>query len=307
MALRRSLAVFVSNVTLLLACAHGTAVGTAEVTAATLRTPFDASHIVAQTGGDADIAGSVVQVTFPREDVSVDVDGWKRVPAQAGLVSWVAFAPSDKPNVEAIVSGDLVLFEDEVDATLGAALDHGLDVTALDARFFFDSPPVRFMHVSGEGTVDSLAQAVRAAIDAPIEVRRRSPHPKAQIFGANVPTSTRVDAAKLDAILGVRGTQTGGMYRATLARATMGQGSWTAFAGTNGDAVASGEFVAPESALQPVLRALHRDGIYVVSIRADTTPAPARRYVVSYWGRGVATSLATTIKHAATVMSQSAS
>ena len=304
MALRRPLAVFVSHVTLLLACAHGTPVGTAEVTAATLRTPFDASHIVAQTGGEPEIAGSVIQVTFLREDVSVDVDGWKRVPGQAGLVSWFAFAPSDQPNVEATVSGDLALFEDEVDATLGVALDHGLDVTALEARYFFDSPAVRFMHVSGEGTVDSLAQAVRATLDAPREVRKRSPHPKSQIFGANVPTSTRVDPVKLDAILGVRGTQAGGTYRATLARATMGQGSWTSFAGTNGDAVATGDFVVTENALQPVLRALHRDSVYVTSIHTDTSPGPARRWVVTYWGRGVATSLAATLKHTATVMLQ---
>ncbi len=304
MALRRPLAVFVSHVTLLLACAHGRAVGTAEVTEATLRTPFDASHIVAQTGGEPEIVGSVVQVTFPREDVSVDVDGWKRVPAQAGLVSWVAFAPSDKPNVEAIVSGDLAVFEDEVDATLGAALDHGLDVTSLESRWFFDSPPVRFMHVSGEGTVDALAQAVRATLDTPREVRKRAPHPKAQIFGANVPTSTRVDPAKLDAILGARGTQASGIYRATLSRAAIGQGSWTSFAGTNGDAVATGDFVVTEDALQPVLRALHRDGIYIVAIHVDMNRTPARRYVVSYWGRGVATSLAATIKHTATVMFQ---
>jgi hypothetical protein len=303
MALRRSLAFFVSNVTLLLACAHP-AVGTAELTAATLRTPINASRVVAETGGDADVAGSVVQVTFPREDVSVEVDGWKRVPAQMGLVSWVAFAPSNKPDVEANVSGELALFEDEVDATIGAAIDHGLDVTALDGRFFFDAPAVRFMHVTGEGAVTSLAKAVRATMNAQVAVRQRSPHPRSQLFGAAVPTSARVDAKKLDAILEARGVRGAATYRATLVRATAGQGTWTAFAGTDGDAVATGDFAVSEAALQPVIRALHQDGLYIVSIRSDVVPAQ-KRFIVSYWGRGVATSLAATIKHAVNVMSQS--
>ena len=290
MALRRWLALFVSHVTLLVACAHRPVVGTAELTAAPLRTPLDASRIVAETGGDADLAGSVVQVTFPRDDVSVDIDGWKRVPAQMGLVSWVAFAPSNEGDVEATVSGDLALFEDEVDTAIGAAIDHGLAITALDARFFFDAPAVRFMHVTGEGDVALLAKAVRATMNAQLEVRRRSPHPRSQLFGASVPTSAHVDRKKLDAILGARGDENVATYRATLVHATMGRGTWTAFAGTEGDAVATGDFAVSESALQPVVRTLHQDGLYIVSIRPDA--AQVKRFIVSYWARGVATTVA---------------
>jgi len=39
-----------------------------------------------------------------------------------------------------MVMGDTVLFEDEVNAAMTAALDNGLSVTALHNHFFFDHP-----------------------------------------------------------------------------------------------------------------------------------------------------------------------
>ena len=53
--------------------------------------------------------------------------------------------------MEAMVMGDMVLFEDEVNAAMTAALDNGLNVTALHNHFFFDHPKVYFMHIEGEG------------------------------------------------------------------------------------------------------------------------------------------------------------
>ena len=47
--------------------------------------------------------------------------------------------------------GDTVLFEDEVNAAMSAALENGLNVTALHNHFFFDHPKVYFMHIEGEG------------------------------------------------------------------------------------------------------------------------------------------------------------
>jgi len=48
-----------------------------------------------------------------------------------------------------MVLGDTVLFEDEVNATMSAALDNRRNVTALHSHFFFDHPKVYFMHIEG--------------------------------------------------------------------------------------------------------------------------------------------------------------
>src|SRR5207245_4504067 len=98
----------------------------------------------------------VYKVTFPRNDVKIVVDGWT-MPPFMGLGTWAAFTKG--VHTEAMVMGDTVLFEDEVNAAMSAALDNGLNVTALHNHFFFDQPKVYFMHIEGEGATDKLAGA----------------------------------------------------------------------------------------------------------------------------------------------------
>src|SRR6266852_8760945 len=82
---------------------------------------------------------NVYKVTSPRTDVPVVVDQWT-MPPFMGLTSWAAFTPAKMAGV--MVMGDLVLFEDEVNPAMSAALNSGLQVTALHNHFFFDQPRV---------------------------------------------------------------------------------------------------------------------------------------------------------------------
>ncbi len=66
----------------------------------------------------------VYKITFPRAAVPITVDGW-RMPPFMGLGTWAAFAKG--ADSEAMMMGDTVLFEDEVNAAMSAALDNGLD------------------------------------------------------------------------------------------------------------------------------------------------------------------------------------
>src|SRR6266576_7328075 len=116
----------------------------------------------------------VYKISFPRNDVKVVVDGWT-MPPFMGLGTWAAFTQGS--HTEAMVMGDTVLFEDEVNPAMTAALDNGLNVTALHNHFFFDQPNVFFMHIEGEGSVDQLADAVRKVYDAVKTVRSAHPQP----------------------------------------------------------------------------------------------------------------------------------
>ena len=73
----------------------------------------------------------VYKVSSPRTDLKVSVDGWE-MPPFMGLTSWAAFMPDRKD--EAMVMGDLVLMQDEVNPVMSAALDNGLQVTALKCK-----------------------------------------------------------------------------------------------------------------------------------------------------------------------------
>src|SRR5688572_25193896 len=70
----------------------------------------------------------VFKVTSPRTDVKVAVDGWT-MPPFMGLTSWASFHAGSKGG--AMVMGDLVLMQDEVNPVLSELLDAGLQVTAL--------------------------------------------------------------------------------------------------------------------------------------------------------------------------------
>src|SRR5436309_5850872 len=158
------------------------------------------------------------KVTFPRNDVKVVVDGWT-MPPFMGLSTWAAFI--ETPN-GAMVMGDTVLFEDEVNAAMTAALDNGLNVTALHNHFFFDRPKVYFMHIEGEGGVDQLAGAVRKVYDKIKEVRAASPQPK-ESFGANaLPDKNSIYAEPLNQIFAMKGEENNGMVKYSVGRpATM--------------------------------------------------------------------------------------
>src|SRR5882762_2324952 len=116
----------------------------------------------------------VYKVSAPRTDLKISVDKWE-MPPFMGLTSWAAFMPGMKG--EAMVMGDLVLMQDEVNPVMSAALENGLQVTALHNHFFFDEPKVYFMHIGGEGDTATLAKGVRAALDTVKKVRAASPQP----------------------------------------------------------------------------------------------------------------------------------
>src|SRR5213592_3159000 len=116
----------------------------------------------------------VYKISFPRDDVNVSVDDWT-MPPFMGLGTWAAFTQGS--HTEAMVMGDTVLFEDEVNPVMSVALDNGLSVTALHNHFFFDQPKVFFMHIEGERRVDQLAGAVRKMYDLIKAIRGPSAKP----------------------------------------------------------------------------------------------------------------------------------
>ena len=244
-------------------------------------------------------AEDVYRVAFPRTDVKVTVEGRAMHPF-LGLTSWAAFTPDAHGGL--MVMGDLVLFEDEVNAAMSAALENGLEVTALHNHFFFESPRVMFMHIGGMGTAEKLAAAVRKALDKVKEIRTAQPVPGNKFEGKLVPDTNLITAAALDGILGVKGQVNAGMYKMAIGRKAtmhgkavnnqMGVNTWAAFAGTDASAFVDGDFAMVEGELQPVLKALRRAGINVVAIHNHMTHEDPQYVFLHYWGKGPAAVLA---------------
>ena len=256
-------------------------------------------------------AEGVYKFSFPRADELITVDG-RRMEPFMGLTSWAAFQPGKAAG--AMVMGDLVLFEDEVNATMSALLDADVAVTALHNHFFFDQPKLYFMHIGGEGKAKDLAAGVKKGLEAARKIRSKSPHPATTFSMACVPTTSVITADKLDAILGVKGQSKDGMYKAVIGRTVkmacgcevgkeMGVNTWAGFAGTDEVALVDGDFAVLESELQPVLKALRKANINIVAIHHHVTGESPRMLFLHYWGVGPAAELAKSVKSALSAQS----
>ena len=263
--------------------------------------------IDAQTGakGVYNAAEDVYRVTFPRTDVAVSIEGRTMHPFM-GLTSWAAFTPAAHGGL--MVMGDLVLFEDEVNAALSAALEHGLEVTALHNHFFFETPRVMFMHIGGMGDAKALASGVAAALAKVKEIRQASPQPTAGFSGIRTAAANAITAAAIDAILGAKGQTQAGMYKVNIGRKAlmhgktvanqMGVNTWAAFAGSDEAAFVDGDFAMLESEVQPVLKALRKNGINIVAMHNHMTHEEPQYIFLHYWGKGVAADLAKALRAA---------
>ncbi len=286
----------------------GSTFGSATVALGASGDSLDTANIERLTGlrGSFNADENVFKVTAPRTDLKISVDGWV-MPPFMGLTTWAAFTPGTES--EAMVMGDLVLMQDEVNPVMSALLDGGLAVTALHNHFFYDEPKVFFMHISGEGSVDMLAAGVRRALDTVKEIRAASPQPRGAFAGDAIPQTSAISAAPLEEILGVKGQAKDGMLKVVIGRKTtmscgcevgkeMGVNTWAAFAGSDALAIVDGDFAVLESELQGVLKSLRASTINVVAIHNHMTGETPRILFLHYWGTGSSIDLATAVKAA---------
>jgi hypothetical protein len=264
---------------------------------------LDTARIERLTGakGALDEKEAVFKVSVPRTDLAVSAAG-VRVTPPMGLTSWAAFKRAGNHTV---VMGDLVLLEDQVNPVMSAALDAGLEVTALHNHFFWDTPRVLFMHIAGMGDEAALASAVgRVLARIAATAGGRGEAPRAEID----PARTTLDPRRIDAILGRKGVLAAGVYKVVIGRparmhgneigSAMGVNTWAAFAGSDEQAVVDGDFAVIESELQAVLKALRGGRIQVVAIHHHMTGEEPRIVFLHYWGLGRTDDLARTLRAA---------
>ena len=235
-------------------------------------------------------------------DLNVSIDGVALKPAFA-LGGWLAFEPMGDT---AMMMGDLVLTESEINPVMEKLLAKGVEVTALHNHLLRANPPTFYMHVSGQGDPADLARKVRAALE-----ESRTP------FGVKPPAEAAAnsgfnfDTAKVEAAIGFKGRANGGVYQFGIARAdsikmqdmnvppAMGTAIAINFQSTGeGKAAITGDFVALESEVQPLIKALRENGIEVTAIHNHMVGEEPRAFFVHFWANDDAVKLASGL-HAA--------
>ena len=255
---------------------------------------IDWKKVDAALGKTATVSGEVHRYGIPRSDLHVTLDGVAIKPALA-LGGWVAFAPM---HGEATVMGDLVLLDTEIAPVMTKLLDGGLEITAVHNHILRATPATFYMHVGGRGDPVKMATVIRSALSA-------SATPFDQPTTAGPAPALDLDTAKLDQIMGVKGTAVGGVYQFGVPRRDpaneMGMQVTGALGGANGinfqptgngKAAITGDFLVTGSEVNPLIRALRAGDIEVTAIHNHMLDEQPRMFFIHFWANDDALKLA---------------
>jgi hypothetical protein len=263
---------------------------------------IDWKKVDAALGKTAAVSGEVHRYGLPRSDLHVTLDGVSIKPALA-LGGWVAFAPM---HGEAMLMGDLVLLESEITPVMTKLLDGGLDITAIHNHILRASPATFYMHVGGHGDPEKIASVIRAALSS----ASKTPFDPPATTSGPAP-AVDLDTAKLDEIMGVKGTANGGVYQFGVPRrdpimesgmqvnGALGGANAVNFQPTgNGKAAITGDFLVTGDEVNPLIRALRAGDIEVTAIHSHMLDEQPRLFFIHFWANDDALKLAKGIRAA---------
>jgi hypothetical protein len=266
--------------------------------------PLDTLAIERITGIKGKSSNGEYKVTIPQNDLSIEVDGFKIIPAM-GLGTWIDFAPS---SGGAMIMGDIVITETDLKPVQQEIIRQGLTISAIHNHFVRNHPNVMYMHLGGSGPADQLALKVKAVLDKIKEIRGGDP---SKGTASNEAVQNTLDTKRLDDILGYKAEMSKGVYKYTIGRPDvglkehgvsvttfMGFNTWAAFQGTPDHAAVAGDFTMLENEVAPVIKALVESGIEVVAVHNHMVHERPRIFFLHYWGIGNAEQLAKGLKAA---------
>jgi hypothetical protein len=262
---------------------------------------LDTAKIEQALGRPGQKIADVYRVGFPRTDLHVSVHGLAIKPGLA-LGSWAAFTGSDE---HAMVMGDLVLLEDEVNPVMEKLRASGFEISAVHNHLLDETPHVMYMHYMGHGAASELAASLRGALavsKTPLE------KPAADAVEEATPPSW---VKAVEDTLGRKGTLKGGVLSYGVPRSdtvTMGGMIIVPAAGVAeainfqaaeaGSVATTGDFVLTAEEVNPVISALEEHGILVTALHSHMLTEQPRLFFMHFWAVGSPQSVGEGIKAA---------
>jgi hypothetical protein len=241
-------------------------------------------------------AGGVLRVAMPRSDLNVKVQGVDVKPGFA-LGSYAAFKKMGK---DAMVMGDLVLLDEEVQDVMARLLAKGIAVTAIHNHLNEMTPHVMYMHYSGRGDAVQLATSLRDALSA-----SGTPLGQAAAAGSAASGGPEIDQKQVEAALGRTGRMNNGVLQVSVARAekitengmellpAMGVNTALNFQPTgDGKAAITGDFVLIGREVNAVAKTLRGHGIQVTALHNHGLGDNPRLFYMHFWANDDAVKLA---------------
>ena len=238
--------------------------------------------------------GDVIRFGMPRKDLHVVLNGIDIKPGLA-LGSWAAFK---RDGTGAMVMGDLVLTEDEVEPVMMKLQEGGIHESAIHNHLIGESPRVMYMHIASHGDAVQMAKAIHDAL-----ALTKTPGPDASP-AAQAPAELGFQK-QVEGILGHSGKVNGGVLQIGVPRSetitdsgmpvppSMGVATALNFQPTgNGKAAITGDFVLLGSEVNPVIKALRQNGIEVTALHGHMLMEEPRLFFMHFWANDDAVKLA---------------
>ena len=267
---------------------------------------LDTEKIDQALGRSGQKIGDVYKVGFPRTDLHVSVHGLAIKPGLA-LGSWAAFTGTDS---SAMVMGDLVLLEDELNPVMEKLRTAGFEISAVHNHLLDETPHVMYMHYMGHGAASQLAASLRAALavsKTPLE------KPAAAVEEAAPPAWVK----GVEDSVGRKGSFKGGVLSYGVPRAdtiTVAGMAIAPAAGVaesinfqaadSGKVATTGDFVLTADEVNPVISELQAHHILVTALHSHMLTEQPRLFFMHFWGQGspesVGAGIAAALKHVPT-------
>lgn len=252
-------------------------------------------------GKKATVVGSVHRYGLPRADLQVTLDGVTIKPALA-LGGWIAFEPS---RDGAMMMGDLVLTETELNPVMRSLLSNGVVITAVHNHLLRATPAPFYMHICSYGDPLKLAKVVRNALS-----NTKIPFAPSVVAVGELP-KIEFNTAQVDEILDARGKNNGGVYQFSIPLAetikadgeiispAMGVAHVINFQPTGeGKAAVAGDMVVTAKGVEPLLKTLQSSGIEVTALHSHMLDEEPRLLFIHFWSNADAILLAKGLKAA---------
>jgi Domain of Unknown Function (DUF1259) len=251
----------------------------------------------------------VYKVGLPRTDLHVHIRGVQLAPSFA-LGGYLVFQSTVGSN--AMMMGDLVLTQNEIEPVMSKLEQGGIEITALHNHLIGTQPLVMYMHVMGQGDAVQLATAAHDALTLSHTPLKAAPTtPKDQ--------TVDLDTAALDSIIGAKGKVDHGVYKYTFApkyavtedgmtlAPSMGITTGLAFQPIHqdqedksshhshghkgkgpaaGGAAITGDFALLASQVNPVIRALRANNIDVTALHSHMLDTSPTQFFMHFYATG---------------------
>ncbi len=266
---------------------------------------LDTSKIDEALGRSGQKIGEVYKVGFPRTDLQVSVRGLAIKPGLA-LGSWVAFIGTDD---NAMVMGDLVLLESELNPVMGKLRAAGFEISAVHNHLMEETPHIMYMHYTASGAAAQIAASLRAALAV-----SKTPLSKSLPAADEAAPPSWVNA--IEQGLGRKGTFKGAVLSYGVPRAdaittsgmtippAAGVAEVINFqAADAGHVATAGDFVLTAAEVNPVISELQAQHILVTALHSHMLAEEPRLFFMHFWATGspesVSAGIAAALKHVA--------